>query len=144
MKTDKLKRATVVVGVALAAIGSTPLAYAEGAPGAAKVSVTASCPGDGHLSTNYTCTSLSSGELYHRKYTNNQASTWYTKTSGSGITARVGYNRSGSTQWSGWFSQSSGTTKTGNWANVTYCSGTVGLLQVEGQQTFQTHLTACS
>ncbi|MFI0220145.1 hypothetical protein [Streptomyces lydicus] len=69
MKTGKLKRATVIVGVTLAAIGSTPFAHAEAAPGAAKASVMANCPGDGHLSTNYTCTSLSSGELYRRRYT---------------------------------------------------------------------------
>lgn len=144
MKTSKLMRVTVVTGMTLAAIGSMPLAHAEASTGTAKKSVMVSCPNDGHLSRNYTCSSLSSGDLYHRKYTNNRASTWYTKNDGSSITARVGYNRAGSTSWSGWFSQSSGTTKTGSWSGVSYCSSTVGLLEVRGQQTFQTPLADCS
>ncbi|MCZ1005922.1 hypothetical protein [Streptomyces lydicus] len=115
-----------------------PLAHAEAATGPAKTSAMVSC------TRNYTCSSLSSGELYHQKYTNNRASTRYKKTGGSSITARVGFNRAGSTSWSGWFSQSSGTTKTGNWNNISYCSSTVALLQVPGQQTFQMPLADCS
>ncbi|WP_407548678.1 hypothetical protein QOM21_05940 [Streptomyces sp. Pv4-95] len=143
MRIRKITRATAVAGMTLAAIGVMPIAHAEGASGTTKA-LMASCPGDGHISRNYTCTTLGSGELYHQKYTNNRASTWYKKTGGGSITARVGYNRSGSTAWSGWFSQSSGTTKTGSWSNVTYCAGTVGLLEVRGQQTYQTPLANCS
>lgn len=39
MKTSKLRRATVVTGMTLAAIGSMPLAHAEAATGTAKKSV---------------------------------------------------------------------------------------------------------
>lgn len=145
MKLTKFARATLAAGVTLVALGTATTANAAPAtPQNHAVASAASCPDDGRLERNYTCTSLGSGELFHRKYTNNKASTWYKKTEGSSITARVGYSVNGTDHWGGWFSQSSGTTKSGNWSGVSYCSSSVGMLHVKGQQTFQTPPADCT
>lgn len=144
MKMHKIARVAAVAGMALTSIAVTTAAHAQEAHPRAAVALAAGCPGDGQIDRNYTCTSLSSGALFHRKYTNDKASTWYVKTSGGTISARLGYNRGGVNHFGGTFSQSSGTTKTSSWNGVTYCSATVGLLNVSGQQTFQTPLASCN
>ncbi|WP_274912103.1 hypothetical protein [Streptomyces sp. WZ-12] len=145
MNVKKLVRTTAMAGVTLVAMGTTPLAHAESLSGTGNaVAYAAGCPGDGHLTRNHTCTSLSSGALFHQKYTNDKASTSYKKTGGSSISARLGFNRAGTTKWSSWFSQGGGTTKSYSWSGVTYCSSTVGLLEVKGQQTYQTPLANCT
>ncbi|MYT33092.1 hypothetical protein GTY73_30925 [Streptomyces sp. SID8354] len=126
-------------------MGTTHLAHAESPSSTGKaVAYAAGCPGDGRIARNHSCSSLSSGALFHQKFTNDKASTSYKKTGGSSISARLGFNRAGTTKWSGWFSQGSGTTKSYSWSGVTYCSSTVGLLEVKGQQTFQTPLASCT
>ncbi|MFI1200677.1 hypothetical protein ACH4VR_14705 [Streptomyces sp. NPDC020883] len=145
MKVKKLVRATAMTGVTLMAMGTSPLAHAESPSNTGKaVAYAAECPGDGRIARNHTCTSLSSGALFHQKFTNDKASTSYKKTGGSGISARLGFNRAGVTKWSGWFSQGGGTTKSNSWSGVTYCASTVGLLEVKGQQTYQTPLASCT
>ncbi|MEU4199588.1 hypothetical protein AB0F64_06515 [Streptomyces sp. NPDC026294] len=144
MTMHKIARMAAVAGMALTSIAVTTAAHAEEARPRPAVALAAGCPGSGQIDRNYTCTSLSSGVLFHRKYTNDVASTWYTKTSGGTISARLGYNRGGSSHYGAKFSQSSGTTKTSTWNGVDYCSSTVGMLTVDGQQTFQTPLASCS
>ncbi|MFF9483154.1 hypothetical protein [Streptomyces sp. NPDC014733] len=144
---QKAARAAAVSGMVLASIAMSSAAYAVDAapPAAASAKLAAAgCPGDGHISRNYTCTSLSGGALFHQKYTNDKAATWYVKTSGSKISGKLGFTKSGKQQWGSHFSQSSGTTKRNTWSGVTYCSSTVGLLSVDGQQTYQTPLTTCN
>ncbi|WP_093799949.1 hypothetical protein [Streptomyces sp. Wb2n-11] len=132
-------RAVAVTGLTLAALGATTTAQAETRSPSGEAVTVASC---GTLSRGYVCTTLSSGTLYHRKYTNDIASTWYDKDSGGSITARLGYDGAGY-KWTGWFTQSAGTTKTGTWSDVSYCNATIGRLEVSGQQTFQTPLADC-
>lgn len=143
---QKAARTAAVSGMALASIAMSSAAYAVDATPRAAASAklaAAGCPGDGHISRNYTCTSLSGGALFHQKYINDKAATWYVKTSGSKITARLGFTKSGNSRWGTTFSQSSGTTKRTTWSGVTYCSSTVGLMSVNGQQVYQTPLATC-
>ncbi|MDQ0986171.1 hypothetical protein [Streptomyces sp. V2I9] len=99
------------------------------------------------------CTTLSSGRL---SIFLSQASTVenrlnvvvsYRKDSGSSINARFGYSYSGSNHWAGYFNQSAGTTKRSTWTNAyvhSTCKSAVGMMQVTGQQTFQTPpVTGC-
>lgn len=71
----------------------------------------------------------------------------YQKNSGSAINARFGYSYSGANHWAGYFNQSSGTTKRSTWTNAyvqSTCKSAVGMMQVTGQQTFQTPpVTGC-
>ena len=70
----------------------------------------------------------------------------YRKDSGSSINARFGYSYSGTNHWAGYFNQSSGT-KRATWTNAyvqSTCKSAVGMMQVTGQQTFQTPpVTGC-
>ncbi|MEU7733621.1 hypothetical protein AB0B51_10875 [Streptomyces griseus] len=99
------------------------------------------------------CTSLSSGELSiflsSAATVENRLNVVvsYKKNSGSSINARFGYSYSGSNHWAGYFNQSSGTTKRTTWNNAyvhSTCKSAVGMMQVTGQQTFQTPpVTGC-
>ncbi|WP_405589972.1 hypothetical protein [Streptomyces sp. NBC_01190] len=135
--------AAAVLGV----VASAGVADAQEATSQGTLSpATAGCPSDGQLDTNYVCTSLSSGGLFHRKYTNDVISTWYTKTSGSAITLKLGFTAGGTTRWTGSVTESSGQTKTGTWTGtgVAYCTLTVGIISVSGQGQFQTpQATGC-
>ncbi|MFG3403983.1 hypothetical protein [Streptomyces sp. NPDC048142] len=99
------------------------------------------------------CTSLSSGQL--RIFLSSAATVdnrlnvvvSYKKNSGSSIKARFGYSYSGSNRWAGYFNQNRGTTKRSTWTNAyvhSSCKSAVGMMQVAGQQTFQTPpVTGC-
>lgn len=102
--------------------------------------MTAGCPSSGQIDTNYVCTSLTSGGLFHRKYTNDVISSWYVKTGGSAITATLGFSGGGVTKTSAKFTESAGQTVTKSWSGtgVAYCTLTVGILTVDGQGSFQT------
>ncbi|WNI16032.1 hypothetical protein [Actinacidiphila sp. ITFR-21] len=145
-RPGRLAVAAVAAAIGVVAAGGIADAQGTGTPRETTAPATAGCPGDGHLDTNYVCTSLSGGGLFHRKYTNDVISTWYTKTGGSAITAKLGFSASGKTHWGGSFTESSGQTKTANWSGtgVAYCTLTVGLISVAGQGMFQTpQATGC-
>ncbi|MBQ0987689.1 hypothetical protein KBZ10_24855 [Streptomyces sp. F63] len=135
-------RLAAATGFAIAALGATTTAHAETRAPAGEVGVQTSCPSSGSIDRAYVCTSLSSGVLFHRKYTNDVASTWYSKDSGGRISARLGYDGAGS-KWTGYYTILSGQKKTGSWSGVAYCNSTIGKMQVKGQQTFQTPLANC-
>ncbi|MER5276209.1 hypothetical protein ABT025_10690 [Streptomyces sp. NPDC002809] len=106
---------------------------------------TAGCPGDGNFGYGSVCTSLSSGAVFHSKTVNGSGNTVittrYKKTSGSSITAKLGYTYAGTTYWGSTFTQSSGTEKTKTWTrtgDVFKCRATVGIMNVSGQGNFQT------
>lgn len=71
--------------------------------------------------------------------------TWYEKTGGGTITAKLGFNYAGTNTWGSTFTQSAGTTKSASWTRYwsTDCYSTVGLLSVTGQGTFQTPAGTC-
>jgi hypothetical protein len=132
----------------MAVVASAGVADAQGtvSPRQTVTPMTAGCPSSGQIDVNYVCTSLSSGGLFHRKYTNDVISTWYVKTGGSTITAKLGFTAGGTTRWSNSFTQSSGQTKTYSWSNtgVAYCTLTVGIISVVDQGQFQTpQATGC-
>ncbi|MBB1245844.1 hypothetical protein GL263_20135 [Streptomyces durbertensis] len=140
----------VLAGTAIAAFGfappataSTPSAPIASAAEGSSISLAAGCPNNGRIGYNYRCTTLAGGELYHRKYTNDIAGTWYKKKSGRAIEARLGMTWKGKNHYGSWFTQSSGTTKDWSMKSVTYCTDSVGLMQVKGQQTYQTPMANC-
>lgn len=139
-------RSIAVTVMAIAALNATT-AHAATPPRPAGVQA-ADCPGDGHSGGGNTCTSLSSGAVFHTKTlgANVTITTSYTKESGSAIKARLAYSYKGTSYWGGWFSQSAGTTKYKSWTNYDSsfrCAPTIGLLQVNGQGTFQTPVATC-
>lgn len=99
------------------------------------------------------CTQLSSGELTiflsSAATADNRLNVVvsYRKDSGSAINARFGYQYAGSNHWAGYFNQSAGTTKRSTWTNAyvhSTCKSAIGMMQVTGQQTFQTPpVTGC-
>lgn len=106
----------------------------------------------GNCGSTTSCTQLSSGELTiflsSASTADNRLNVVvsYRKDSGSSINARFGYSYSGTNHWAGYFNQSSGTKRT-TWNNAyvqNTCKSAVGMLQVTGQQTFQTPpVTGC-
>ncbi|MER7028294.1 MULTISPECIES: hypothetical protein [Streptomyces] len=142
---QKAARAATDSGMALASMAMSSAAYAVDAtpPAAASAKLAAAgCPGDGHISRNYTCTSLSGGALFHQKYTNDKAAHLVCEDQRFEDLRQVGLHEV--RQFAvGYVSQSSGTTKRTTWSGVTYCSSTVGLMSVNGQQVYQTPLATC-
>ncbi|MEU9489451.1 hypothetical protein AB0D83_38460 [Streptomyces decoyicus] len=139
-------RSIAVTVMAIAALNATT-AHAATTPRPAGVQA-ADCPGDGHTGGGNTCTSLSSGAVFHEKVlgANVTITTSYTKESGGAIKAKLGYSYKGTSHWGGQFSQSAGTTKYKSWTNYDSsfrCAPTIGLLQVSGQGTFQTPVATC-
>ncbi|WP_053164847.1 hypothetical protein [Streptomyces noursei] len=142
------RRSIAAVALVTAAISATP-AHAATVPNRSAAAIqTAGCPGDGRTDGGNTCTSLSSGAVFHTKVlgANVTITTSYKKESGGTITAQIGYSYKGTSHWSGQFSQSAGTTKYQSWTNYDSafrCAPTIGLLQVSGQGTFQTPVATC-
>lgn len=113
--------------------------------GAAPAAAAGNCPQG-------SCTTLSNGMLWISlpldPVSNYDVRVSYRKDSGSTITARFGWQYGGGApNWAGNFNQSAGTTKGTTWNRVypeSSCTSAVGLLNVIGQQTFQTPpLTPC-
>ncbi|ALO94818.1 hypothetical protein SHL15_3708 [Streptomyces hygroscopicus subsp. limoneus] len=109
------------------------------------------CDSSGYMSDNtptHRCTSLSNGVLAHWKAysgsTNTTVVTAYSKTGGSTISARLGYNMGGSTHYGSTQSISSGSTKSSSWelTGDYYCSSSVGLLSYS-DGTYQTPSAHC-
>ncbi|MCM1973363.1 MULTISPECIES: hypothetical protein [Streptomyces] len=103
-------------------------------------------PGDPGLS----CTSLSNGALFHTKYhpdaNKTRIKSYYIKTGGGAITAKLGYSYNGTSHYSGSFTQKAGTTKSRTWDRNDYnfwCRTTIGLLKVGGDS-YQTPISHCN
>ncbi|MFB7636688.1 hypothetical protein ACFC0M_37885 [Streptomyces sp. NPDC056149] len=144
----KATRSIAVAALALTALGTTTSAHAASALSAnAPTLYAAGCPGDGKINGN-TCTSLSSGAVFHSKVlgANVTITTSYKKVSGGKITAQLGYSHRGTYHYGGTFTQSAGTTKSSSWTSYDSgfrCAPTIGLLKVNGQGTFQTPVASC-
>ncbi|MFG2398446.1 hypothetical protein [Streptomyces lydicus] len=141
-------RSIAAAALVAAAISATPAHAATVTNHSAAALQSADCPGDGHTGGGNTCTSLSSGAVFHTKTlgANVTITTSYTKDSGGAITAKLGYSYKGTSHWGGQFSQSAGTTKYKSWTSYDSdfrCAPTIGLLQVNGQGTFQTPVATC-
>ncbi|WP_137235449.1 hypothetical protein [Streptomyces sp. BPSDS2] len=125
----KLTATAAMVGVLTLGVGVSPAAAA------------------GNCGYTSSCTDLSSGRLTvflssasHIDGRMNIVVS-YKKNSGSPINARFGYNMAGSIKWAGRFNQSRNTTKNTTWKDayvIKTCKSTVGMLDVTGQQTFNT------
>ncbi|MFJ3977533.1 hypothetical protein [Streptomyces sp. NPDC090021] len=121
--------------------------------GALSLGVAAPAFAGGNCGYRTSCTSLSNGTLSiflsSSSTIDNTLSivVSYKKTGGGTVSARFGRTYNGSNAWGGWFNQSSGTTKSTTWTNgysVSGCKSAVGLMEVSGQQTFQTPpVTSC-
>jgi hypothetical protein len=140
------KSARLAVVVAAVSTAATTPAFAVGsATPASPMSIqTAGCDSSGYANNNVfeRCTSLSSGALFTIKSSDGIIKTWYVKVSGSQIYARLGTGYVG-IYWSGWIYQDAGTTSThtNHIANINMCYPTTGLLDVTGQQVFETPST---
>ncbi|MFD3657703.1 hypothetical protein [Streptomyces sp. NPDC058620] len=146
--THKMARSAVVAGLMVGAMGATGSASASTSAPSGDVSIQESCPGSGQLGYGRVCTTLSSGRLFHDKTQGSgdvSVRTWYEKSSGGAISAKLGFNYAGSTSWGSQFSQSAGTTKSATWSRAwsSDCYSTNGLLAVSGQGTFQTPSGTC-
>ncbi|MBD0672203.1 hypothetical protein BU198_16190 [Streptomyces sp. CBMA156] len=97
----------------------------------------------GNAGYNCSKTGLSNGALWTCIYTQSNNDYWrlidtYTKSGGGTITAKFGFNYHGYSYEGGWFSQSSGTEKQGQFNDLGFndCSDIVGWMAVQGQNTF--------
>ncbi|MER5212325.1 hypothetical protein ABT063_17500 [Streptomyces sp. NPDC002838] len=148
-----LLRSAVTGATLVSAMATMGVASADDGSSTGDVSIlTAGCPSSGYPNPgnpSESCTSMSNGALFHRKFHPNASVTRveskYVKVSGSAITAKLGYNYSGTNYWGSTFTQSSGTTKTKTWDRSYnfWCNTTVGLLNVTGQGSFQTPISRC-
>ncbi|MCZ4120227.1 hypothetical protein [Streptomyces sp. H39-S7] len=128
-----------VAFAAISAAAATP-AFAADTPGAAGKATmsptsvqTAGCPSNGYVSPLVRCTSLSNGALFtSRDFGGGDLKTWYVKTGGSAITARLGVSHGSALDWSGWFTQTSGTTVAFHEALIISCGPTTGWMDVQG------------
>ncbi|WP_434600116.1 hypothetical protein [Streptomyces sp. A5-4] len=134
----KAAQAVAVASLTVTALGTTTAATA--AP-TAPAAATQSCPSNGHLQRGWSCTSLSNGQLHHRKGTNHVANTYYEKTSGGKTNVKLGINAGAGNKYKGSVSIKSGQTKTGSWS-VDYCKVSLGLMVSGG--TYQTPPTHCN
>ncbi|GGV97306.1 hypothetical protein GCM10015535_68470 [Streptomyces gelaticus] len=97
---QEIVRSAAVAGLTVAAMGGTGAAQASTSAPSGDVSVQEACPDNGQIGYGRVCTTLSSGRLFHDK---TQASgpvnvkTWYEKSSGGTITAKLGFNYAGTT-----------------------------------------------
>jgi hypothetical protein len=117
-------------------------------------SATAGCPSSGYPTPgdpSASCTSMDNGALFHTKFHPDASKTRiqssYVKTGGGSITAKLGYNYSGTNHYSASFTQRSGTTVKRHWDRNDYnfwCKTTIGLLSVNGQGSFQTPISHCN
>ncbi|MEV7856796.1 hypothetical protein ACFVZJ_37295 [Streptomyces sp. NPDC058322] len=144
----KIVRSAAIAGLTLAAMGGTGVAQASSSASSGDVSVQEACPGSGQIGYGRVCTTLSSGRLFHDKTQGSgpvNVRTWYEKSSGGTITAKLGFNYAGTTTWGSTFSQASGTTKSASWDRnwSSDCYSTIGMLSVTGQGTFQTPSGTC-
>lgn len=149
----RIAASTAIRGMAATALALLTMASATGAAQAspaptAATALAANCPGDGKVGPGAACTTLSSGELFHYKFSNGprfEVVSYYQKTSGSKIVGKLGYSYKNKTTWGSSFTQTSGTRKTSTWhpSGISQCSPTVGLLSVQGQRIFQTPLANC-
>lgn len=134
------RTAHIAVAVAaLSAAATTPALAAGGAGTAGKTEFspasvqTAGCPSSGYVSALVRCTSLSNGALFtSRDFGGGDLKTWYVKTGGSTVTARLGVAHGGALDWSGWFNQTSGTTVAFHEGLIISCGPTTGWMDVKG------------
>lgn len=139
LQLRKAAQAVAIAGVTVTALGTTTAATAATtAPAAVQVQ---SCPSNGHLQRGWSCTSLSNGQLHHRKFTNDKANTYYEKTSGGATSIRLGINSGSGNTYKPAVSISSGQTKTASWG-VSYCRSSLGLMT--SGSTYQTPPTHCN
>ncbi|MFJ9982835.1 hypothetical protein ACIQUD_02060 [Streptomyces globisporus] len=148
MFAHKVIRIAAVTGLTLAAIAGGGVAQASTSAPSGDVSTQESCPSSGQIGYGRVCTTLSSGRLFHDKTQGSgpvNVRTWYEKSSGGTISAKLGFNYAGTTTWGSTFSQASGTTKSASWARnwASDCYSTIGMLSVTGQGTFQTPSGTC-
>ncbi|WP_030209500.1 hypothetical protein [Streptomyces sp. NRRL S-87] len=146
-----IARGAATIIAAVSALAVPGVAHADGPIPEPYI---AGCPDSGYPvpgNPSQSCTSMTNGALFHGKHhpdsTRTRIYSQYKKTSGSAITARLGYNYAGTNHWGDWFTQSAGTTKTKDWYTYDYdfwCNNTVGLLNVSGQGTFQTPISRCA
>ncbi len=136
----KAAQAAAIAGVTVTALGTTTAASA--APMTPVAIQAQSCPSSGHLQRGWSCTSLSNGQLHHRKFTNDQANTYYEKTGGGATSIRLGINSGSGNTYKSAVSISSGQTKTASWS-VDYCRSSIGLMLASGS-TYQTPPTSCN
>jgi hypothetical protein len=146
--THKMARSVVVAGLMVGAMGATGSANATTSAPSGDVSAQEACPSSGQIGYGRVCTTLSSGRLFHDKTQGSgpvNVRTWYEKSSGGTISAKLGFNYAGTTTWGSQFSQSSGTTKSASWDRnwSSDCYSTNGMLSVSGQGTFQTPSGTC-
>ncbi|WP_354645259.1 hypothetical protein [Kitasatospora camelliae] len=142
--------AAVATVTACLSVPATAFAAEADEPGDTVAQV-AGCPRDGQLGVNSVCTSLSSGAVFqgktHPDFNHTRVITYYKKTGGSEITAKLGYSAGGTTHWGPQFKQSKGSTKTKTWTITDWyyiCKPTVGMLWVKDQGTFQTPVANCN
>ncbi len=125
-------RAAIVGVAALAALGINAVpASAAGAT---------SCPSDGRITQWDRCTSLSNGVLSVRTQTSgNYVTVNYYRTGGSSLSARLGYERSGSSVYSGFINMTSAPFHyERSWNVSASCSAFYGKLVTSGGTTYIT------
>ncbi|KUM77204.1 hypothetical protein [Streptomyces griseorubiginosus] len=90
------------------------------------------------------CTTLTNGILAVKQASNGLIGTEYYKKSGSAVSIKLGYSRSGTSHYASAVSISSGQTKLKNWSlgESAYCSNIIGLMSASGS-TYQTPTSHC-
>ncbi|SED27182.1 hypothetical protein SAMN04490357_4344 [Streptomyces misionensis] len=104
------------------------------------------CDRSGYTATNEPmerCTSLDNGILSVHQASNGVVGTEYYKKSGSTISAKLGYSRSGTSHYASAVSIGSGQTKRVTWSlgASAYCSNIIGLMSAGS--TYQTPTSHC-
>ena len=114
--------------------------------GAPTASAAPYCDSAGYTATSEPmerCTTLSNGILTIHQGGSGVMTTQYYKSGGSGISASLGYSRSGTTHYKAAVSISSGQTKNASWSlgADAYCSNIIGLMS--SGSTYQTPTSHC-
>ncbi|WP_371670157.1 hypothetical protein OG985_22500 [Streptomyces sp. NBC_00289] len=104
------------------------------------------CDSSGYTATNEPmerCTSLDNGILAVHQSSSGNVGTEYYKKSGSTISIKLGYSRSGTSHYASAVSISSGQTKRNTWSlgASAYCSNIIGLMSAGS--TYQTPTSHC-
>ncbi|MER7842291.1 hypothetical protein ABTY98_42065 [Streptomyces sp. NPDC096040] len=97
--------------VAVAAVAAIPVLGATSTAGAASsvASIDTDCPHNGYITNGDTCTVLSNGVLYlHDVPNGSYVQLAYSKTGGSAISAKLGYERNSTNHYGSYKSMSSG------------------------------------
>ncbi|EDY54340.1 conserved hypothetical protein [Streptomyces sviceus ATCC 29083] len=100
--------------------------------------VDTSCPSNGYITNWDVCTKLSNGTLYlHETSKGTYVDVEYGKASGSSVSCKLGYLRSGTNHWSPTVTCSTSYQQNYQWSPSATCNPDVGLLY-SGGTTFQT------